>query len=146
MFSNELKELALGQLNDVVVVSTYRDFEPENPGIRPAEIAGKNFTESAKVLVERILKIRDQTNAVMADAWVSEFCERCETELSKLSEEWNRDWMKKCNGKRLIHDLYRKYEIGMDQLTFKKRVLRQMQIDTSEAWRIVESTIRNELH
>jgi hypothetical protein len=41
--------------------------------------------------------------------------------------------------------LSRQYEIAMDQLTFKKRVIRQMQIEASESWRVIESTIRNEL-
>jgi predicted ATPase len=145
MFSNEVKELALGQLNDVVVASVYREFEPANAGVRPTEIAGKDFGESAKVLVARILQIREETSAVVADAWIAEFCTKCEVARAKLSEEWNRDWVRTCNGKRLIHDLYRKYEIGIDPLTFKKRVIRQMQLEASDAWRVVESMIRNEL-
>jgi hypothetical protein len=144
-FSNELKGLALGQLTDAVIARVYREFEPPNAGLRPSEVFGKDFNVAAGVLVKRILEIRNQTMTIVSDEWVREFSLRCEAARTSMSEEWSREWIKKCNGKRLIQDLYRKYQIGMDQLTFKKRIIRQMQADASESWRIVESTIRNGL-
>jgi hypothetical protein len=115
------------------------------PGAGQSEIFGKDFGDAAKTLVQRIVELRNQTSLIEADKWEREFVAKCEEVKTTLAEEWNREWVKKCNGKRLIQDLYRQYEIAMDQLTFKKRVIRQMQIEASESWRVIESTIRNEL-
>jgi hypothetical protein len=144
-FLNDLKELALAQLNDTVITRVYRRVEPDNPGMRPSEISGKDFSGAGEILVQRLLEIRNQTTPIASEEWIKCFVSTCEAERATLMDEWSSDWKKKCNGKRLIQDLYKRYEIRIDPLTLKKRIIRQMQSETTEDWRVVESTVRNEL-
>ena len=50
-----------------------------------------------------------------------------------------------CDGKKLIMDLYREYEIKISPLEFKKNLVRQMQSDKTEEWRLIESKLRAEI-
>lgn len=142
-FSQELQELAMSQLTSTTITNVYSRQIPENPGLRPTEIAGKDFKKAAEVLVARLDKIKEQLAPLNQEEWMAQFVSACNLEATKLSDEWRTDWIKKCDGKKLVRDLYKKYEIKIDQLTFKKRVIKRMQTEKSEGWRLIESILRD---
>lgn len=125
--------------------TVYASLVPENAGIRPAEIAGKSLVEIAEVLVTRLIRIAQQTGTVEQRSWAENFVAAVTAKESQLREEWEMAWISKCNGKKLIQDLYREHQINMDMLTLKKRIIKQMRTDKSPGWRLIESRIREAL-
>ncbi|TWD57852.1 AAA ATPase-like protein [Agrobacterium vitis] len=144
-FGRKLKELALGQLNLIAVRQAYLPREPDNPGLRPEEVRRASFDEAAELIVMRLQKIAEQTANINSSEWKAEFVRQCEAKKAELNEEWQQDVFKKCDGKKLILDLYREYEIKISPLEFKKSLVRQMQNDKTEEWRLIESKLRAEI-
>lgn len=144
-FTANLKELAMGQLTDIAVRSVYEGMTPDNPGIRSGEVAGKSVEEISRILAIRLAEIKRQTSNIETDQWCDSFQKNANKLRNDLEAKWQTDWPKQCNGKRLLQDLYRKFEINIDSLTFKKRIIRHMRNDKTDLWHIVESRLRGSL-
>ncbi len=66
-------------------------------------------------------------------AWILSFTTCAELEEAKLREQWSASsWIKLCDGKRLIDDLHRTYQIPLGKLELKKKIVRQMSVEKTE--------------
>jgi len=83
-FEAKLRGLAMGQLTEVVARNLYAGLEPENPGIRPAEIAGAPYPQIAQKLVSRLSTIKAQLANLDEAAWILSFTTSAELEEAKL--------------------------------------------------------------
>jgi predicted ATPase len=144
-FSTELKDIALSQTTEMAVRTVYKRLEPENPGLRSTDLSTGILSEIAKVLAMRLESIAGQIRAFDLPTWVRDFEEEVKQAEQKIQEDWSRDWIRLCDGKRVIKDLYSRYSINIDKLSFKRRVIQQMREKPSETWRVVESRLRETL-
>jgi hypothetical protein len=144
-FIASLKPLAFSQLEGIAVREVYESVTPDNPGIRSSEISGKGLEEVAELLVMRLVRIGEQTRGLDSAAWTASFVGRTRERIAELTKEWELDWAKRCNGKRLIQELYRTHEINLDPLSFKKAVIRQMRSERNERWVEVENLVQSSL-
>ena len=65
-FEPRIVEIAMGQLIEVVARSIYAKLEPENPGLRAAEVAHKSFSEISDILVSRLERLKGELAAFEA--------------------------------------------------------------------------------
>ena len=142
-FETRVVELALLQLNEVVAKQTYSDLEPENPGLRPSEIARKSYAQIAAILGGRLALIQNSLGAFESRGWIDQFIARCEKNDSQLRPRWTEDWFKLCSGKRLIDDIYREFPVKKGKYDFKRRLARRMKSEQSEDWTLVRSKLRD---
>ena len=144
-FEKRVVELAEAQLGEVVARDVYKDLEPDNPGLRPAEIERKTYLEIATILAERLNSIRSSLGAFDPGEWKHRFVSKCETKHAELVDPWKNDWIKLCSGKRLIDDIYREYTVRVSKFDFKRRLAKRMKDEQTEDWTLVKSKIRDAL-
>jgi predicted ATPase len=145
LFEQRVAELALSQLNENVAKLVYTTLEPDNPGIRPAEIERKSFPEIAVILAERLLSIKAGLHTFDPQLWTTQFISICTSDHAKLEHQWKDDWLKLCSGKRLIDDIYQEYVIRISKFDFKRRLAKRMKLEQTEDWTLVKSKIRDAL-
>jgi predicted ATPase len=143
---NLLKELAMSQIADLVAKEVYDKYSFENAGLRPYEIQGKSFPETASLLFQRLSRIREQMVALDQATWEREFVRECENGQIRVAEIWEAKWRDNCDGKKLFTDLQRRLGIRMRLPRFKKRVILEMKNRSTENWRTMESLLKELLH
>lgn len=144
-FEATLRTLAMSQLIRVVVRKLYSGMEPENPGLRPAEIANGTYEEIGRRLVQRLAVIKSQLASLDQPAWVTAFVHSAGAEEAKLRDEWTASWIKVCDGKQLIDDLYHTYQIPLGKLELKRKIVKLMAAEQTEDWQLVKNKLRDAL-
>jgi predicted ATPase len=144
-FESKVSELAMNQLIEVVAKQVYSEMKPESPGLRNSEIERKKYPEISKILSGRLLAIKESLCDFEEANWEHDFVSQCQAEYEKLQPSWAEDWLKHCNGKRLIDDIYREYTIRLSKLEFKRRLAKRMKNEQTEDWTLVKSKIRDAL-
>jgi hypothetical protein len=117
--------------------------EPENPGLRPSEIARKSYDDIGHILAGRLTEIRDVLQVFRPSDWITTFVSRCQAKDADLKQRWQEDWVKHCDGKRLIDDIYREYKVKRSKFEFKRRLAIRMKREQSEDWTLVKSKLRD---
>jgi hypothetical protein len=136
----KMKELAFGQIQELVVKQVYSNVEPDNPGLRPHEIQKCNgYQEMSVALFQRLDAIREQLKAVQRDKWIAELKGKCESKETEIKTMWEEKWPSECDGKKLLSDLHQFYKTSVSLLEFKKRIISAMAKRETENWRIVDS-------
>jgi len=128
------REIALSQLPDFVAQAVYGALDYENPGLRPKEIAGKNFSEMSDVLFGRIALMKSQMDRIEESDWKQAFVQACEHEHHKMRAAWDNDWLVQCDGKRFFLDLHNRYRLKVSPLRFKKEIAETMRATKSKGW------------
>ena len=139
--SKLLHDLALGQLDDFVAKQIYSSYKYIDPGIRAAEIQGKELNDISEMLHERLLEIMKQTSSVGQSNWKEDFLKKCSEEREKLASIWETKWLNECDGKRLFSELCQQIQPKMGPKKFKIRVMTEMRLKPSDNWRAVNGLL-----
>lgn len=142
-FESRVLELALLQLNEVIAKEVYAPLEPENPGLRQSEIAQKSYGDIGNLLANRLIGIHTSLQAFRPGDWTATFVSLCEARDAEKRKHWQEDWIKQCNGKRLIDDIYREYRVKRSKFDFKRRLAARMKAEQTEDWTLVRSKLRD---
>jgi predicted ATPase len=137
-----LTELAMSQLRDVALRKVYAKYDFAGLGIRKDDLAQETVSSVADTLVSRIRTVREQVNSIELETWSEVFSKEVEIERIALQKTWEPDWMKLCDGKRLLHDLSRRTPFKMNLKKFKIRLIKEMALSRSPNWCIVEAQLR----
>jgi hypothetical protein len=135
------KELALAQLPTLAVEKVYTDSAFENTGLRPKEIVGRNYADSAQLLFSRIEEIQGQLCNLNREQWCRDFQTKCEQEYTLQLPRWEVDWPVLCDGKQFFKDLHSKFEVKISPLKLKKLVIENMEKEQVTGWVLVEKLI-----
>ena len=144
-FEQRVVELALGQIDAVIAKEVYGELEPENAGLRPTEILGKSYDEIAKVLCDRLEKIKGALDELDHSRWKTNFVTKCNSRDRPMRERWREDWNKLCSAKQLIDDIYKEYTVHISKFELKRRLARRMKVEESEEWTLIRSKVRDAL-
>jgi predicted ATPase len=136
-----LRELALKQVTDVAVRRVYTGLEPENCGLRPKEVIGKSSAQCAEILFERIERLRGMLEPLSRAAWTESFVSACSQEEQRLREDWDTNWRKRCNAKRLLRELQAQLRVCVSVGFLKSEMIKEMRFAKSEDWRVMESML-----
>lgn len=136
-----LRELAMNQVTDEAVRQVYAPIEPENCGIRPKEIVGKSTAESADLLFDRIEKLRTALAPLDRAGWIADFTKSCTERETVLRDDWDTNWRKRCNAKRVLKDLQAHLRVKAALSFLKSEMMKEMRFAKSEDWRVMESML-----
>lgn len=136
-----LRELAFAQIDDLVARQVYVGYKYIDPGIRGAEIQGKNLESISELLAQRLIEIQTQFSELNSSAWKSEFLAKCAASQTRLKDEWDLKWMIECDGKRLFSELCQKVQPKNGARKFKIRVINEMRLKPSENWRTINGLL-----
>jgi hypothetical protein len=140
--SGLLKQLALEQIHAVAAREIYQQFEPDNPGLRPAEInASDSFEEIGRILHARLLRIQQQISGLSESEWIKKFVELCDAKAKELSTVWEEKWMNECDGKRVISAVHKHCAATISLREFKRRIVAAMARRPTDNWRLVDSAL-----
>jgi hypothetical protein len=80
--------------------------------------------------------MQDGPQTFHADVWVQTFVARCEAKDAELRQRWQEEWVRHCNGKRLIDDIYKDYKVKRSKFDFKRRLAGRMKSEqmASSSW------------
>lgn len=137
-----LKDLALAQIDDFVAKRVYLGYRYVDPGVRAAEIQGKEIEVIAENLATRLIDIRAQIIDIEPEAWKRKFLCECNAERERLRAEWDVKWVMECDGKRLFTDLCQKVQPKNGPRKFKGRVIAEMRLKASENWRMIDGLLK----
>lgn len=138
----ELKTLALKQMQPLVAKKIYQTIEPENAGFRQSEIEKQtSYQDISNILASRMQNIKTLLAAYDDDAWKLSYVNECKKLEGEMKPDWEENWHKHCDGKKLIHDLHRHLGIKASVLELKKKIMNNMKIGKSENWRIIDSIL-----
>jgi hypothetical protein len=140
-FDVMIRELAVGQLKDQVAKQTHASLEPDNPGLRPKEVAGLGYQAIAEILVKRLSTIRAHLSTLDAETWKINFVNTAKLKEASLQDQWNASWRKLCDGKRLIDDLYKKLKIDRSKLDLKRHIIRLMAAEETDDWQLIKGKL-----
>jgi len=139
---DQVKALAFKQIKAVIAGEVYKGKELESAGLRTQEIEKlSEFTEMAEVLATRIMKIKTDVSLFDKNAWMDNFNDECKKLEAVKKPEWEINWEKQCDGKKLMHDL--RISIGVNKSTseFKKKIMVHMEKNKSDNWRVIDSIL-----
>jgi ABC-type molybdenum transport system ATPase subunit/photorepair protein PhrA len=144
-FESKLKKLALQQLTEVISKEIYNKISPASPGIRATEIESKTFYEISIILADRLLSIKNDIQSFECADWKENFIKSCEQLHIKKITEWEENWIKLANGKRIIDDLYKVYNINIPKLALKRKLAKRIYTERTEDWTLVKSKVQDAL-
>ena len=103
-----MKDIALGQLRDIVAREQYAAFMYENSGLRASEVDGlRDYKEIGTVLAKRLTTVQTQLAAHDEANWVRDFDQKCVVRDTALEAEWNYKRQLRCDGKRLLVEMHK---------------------------------------
>lgn len=140
--SKLLKTLAMQQLDELTAKKVYASYAYETPGLRASEVAGKSTTEIADILSARLTHVVSQLGAIDEASWKSNFIQQCAKEKRELETLWEAKWKEDCDGKRLFRNLHKSLQFRVSLTKFKKTLMSEMRVATTDNWRIVESQLK----
>jgi hypothetical protein len=138
-----LSRLALSQLRDVSVRTTYAKTEFIGLGIRKDDLVAASTADIATVLLARIETARTQIAGIDSALWAKDFVSKVDAEHLNLEKLWESNWPTLCDGKRLLQDLSKQVKFRMNQKKFKIRLMKEMALARSPNWLEVESELKS---
>ena len=145
MFPDVVKQLAFSQISEIAMKEVYPTISPSSPGIRNDDCRGRSFEQAADILLARLNSISEFTSTFSAEKWKGTFMTACAKRQGELQIEWESNWKALCSGKKLITDLYVRYQIGLKNVEFKKSIITKMAEDKTEEWNMLYGFISPEI-
>jgi hypothetical protein len=140
-FPSILKELALNQTSALAIKDIYLKRAPESTGIRKSDFEGRTVEDAAEILAGRLEIAKPVFDEFDRPSWVDAFVTDVNARKSQIDDEWSIKWEETCSGKKLIQDLYRRYEISIKQVEFKKEIIKVMAERKADDWRIINDLL-----
>ncbi|MGN6084418.1 ATP-dependent nuclease [Trinickia sp.] len=119
-FSTELKELAINQLDLVILNEMLSEFREIRNGLRGDEIKGKSVVEIANLQFGKLTENQELIRVKLGNGdWAKEFEASHASRRAEREPLWQNDWKTLCSGKILLEGMQRSYQINMDLTKFK---------------------------
>jgi predicted ATPase len=137
-------EIAMRQLQEVVIEEVYTNLAYDSPGIRRADKKSKTFEEAGTALFGRITKVRMELAPLDETQWKQKFVKTCDEMLAQRQQEWSTAWISKCSGKQFLNDVYADCGITVRPLVLKRRLLQENKYANegkgTESWKLMSAT------
>ena len=144
--SKILRKIAFKQLDELAAKKVYQAYGFDSVGMRKEDILNQPLSKVADVMLARIQHVKDQLSQVEAATWSGEFLAKVADERSQLEAVWETTWAQDCDGKRLLEDLSKEVQLNMSIKRFKIRLMKEMALSQSEAWKTIDAQLKNLLY
>jgi predicted ATPase len=133
----ELKDLAMGQVNEIAFWARYNELFADPP-LKPREIRGKSYLELANLAFERAAATKARIPGEPRESWKSDFARACEEKEVEVKRAWEEGWPILCDGKRLIRDFHEKVGFRENLFRLKIRIIKGMEAGRTALWQEAE--------
>lgn len=140
-----LRDMAFSQLPELAARHVYESYDFGGLGLRRDDLSGKSIEGMSRALFDRLMLVKAQLARIDEGGWVSNFENAVRMEQERLRAVWETTWMEDCDGKRLIDDLSRKVTFRSSVKQFKIRLIKEMAINQSASWKVIEAKLREML-
>lgn len=140
--STLLRALAFKQLDEVAARRAYSKYEFDGVGMRRDDVIDKPVEKMASIMLERIEKVKSQLSTVDPQTWQSDFVKAVKEERQELEAIWATNWMKDCDGKKLLDDLSKQVQLKVNSKRFKVRLMREIALAQAGSWKAVEGYLK----
>lgn len=137
-----LFKLALTQLRDVALRSVYESNGFVGLGLRKDDFKLDDTAEIANSLAERIEIAKERLAKFDRVTWTEKLFSEVVAKQQELEKSWESNWIKLCDGKRLLIDLSKKVQFRMNQKKFKLRIIKEMASSRTQTWVEMESLLK----
>lgn len=140
--SKLIRELAFKQLDEFAARRVYSRYNFDSVGMRKDDVANKNPVEIAEAMYGRIEKVRKQLEAICSADWKDRFQKSVLDERTNLEAIWTTSWQNDCDGKKLLEELSKRVELKMNLKRFKVRLMREIALNKSSSWIVIEGHLK----
>ncbi len=141
--SKLLREIAFKQLDEVAARRVYSKYAFDGVGMRREDVVDKPIEKMATIMLERIEKVKNQLSEIDPKTWQSDFSEAVKDERQQLEAIWATNWMKDCDGKKLLDDLSKHVQLKLNTKRFKVRLMREIALAQAGSWKAVEGYLKS---
>lgn len=138
-----LTKLALSQLRDVAIRKLYAEVDFVSLGLRKDDLTPASTEVIAQSLAARIQTAKEKLESFDAGAWPQAFATAVDAKRAELEKTWESNWIKLCDGKRLLIDLSKQVTLRMNQKKFKLRLMKEMALVRTPNWLEMEYALKN---
>ena len=96
----------------------------------------------AEILKGKLNTLKESVFSLDLNTWEQGFIKNCEAREQELRRDWETDWLKKCNGKKLLQGIFDKYSISRDRKEIKKEIVRRLRSQQTHEWQSVDTHLR----
>ena len=140
--STLLREIAFKQLDEVAARKVYLKYQFDGVGMRRDDVVGQSIEKIADVMRQRIEKVKNQLLLINTQSWEKEFAAEIRVERQQLEAIWTTNWMKDCDGKKLLDDLSKQVSLKLNAKRFKVRLMREIALAQTSSWKAVEGYLK----
>jgi len=140
-FPDILAEVACGQIKDASIRGTCGAMLPQSLGVDNKVLRDSDVVRIAEVLSAKVAALKKSLEEFDEANWKKEFVEQSEARSKGIQLDWRLTWREKCDGKKLIDDLYRIYEVRLKKIEFKKQVMSHMRRVETDNWREIKGRL-----
>jgi predicted ATPase len=135
------KMIAKSQLRSRVIEEVYREQGFQDIQLRRSD-KKETVQQAARLLHGKLNTLKDQLALVTEEAWLAKFEKDCDDRLRQEEPAWESDWIKLCNGKQFITDLYEYAKPQVDIRTLKKSLLAQNKSRATGSWNELQQVVQ----
>lgn len=141
--SKLIRDIAFGQLDEFAARRVYSRLSFDSVGMRKDDVTNKSPKEITEAMFGRIQHVRNQLDSINPVTWKDEFEKSINDERAQLEAIWMTTWQNDCDGKKLIEDLSKRVSLNMNLKRFKIRLMKEIALNKSSSWTIVEGHLKN---
>jgi len=138
-----MKRLALSQLSEIAARAAFRELGLETVAFDMSVLCQEGSLKIAAGISEKIGEIITTLTGLQNEDFSARFTLLWEAKIQELRLLWDDKWRELCNGKRLLEDMRKDGHLRGDILRLKRRIIGEMKNKKTEAWRSLDSLIRN---
>jgi Protein of unknown function (DUF4435) len=138
-----IKQLVAQQIAEVALATAYSKYNYESPGLRQKEVRNKPKNDAIVMLQSRLHEIQKQISNIDLQSWASDLAREADELRGQMEQDWEADWPKLCDGKRILEEIHAHYALRMPVSHFKRRIVRAMQARKSATLEAVTASIAN---
>lgn len=140
VFQRNVKELAFKQILPLVARDAYDADRISSPGLEKGDI-GDSYDSTAEILESKLAQLKTTIGSLELSAWKSTYIQNCRKFDEQLRSSWEKDWVDNCNGKELLEQIFRKYQINRDRRELKKDLIRRLRDRQEPEWKNVQGLL-----
>ncbi len=139
----QMREIALGQLDEIVARETYSSFNYMSPSLTKTDFSNFDMELTASKLYSRMNNARNSIPAESEEIWQKKFLEEFSKRKSEMLRTWESKWRELCDGKKLLSEIHKRNNMKISEPTFKVRIIQKMRDNKSDDWRLVKGLLED---
>lgn len=136
---SRLRNLAFHQIDELALIMAFKELSIPDFTFELSDMAGLDVKSAWDIILERINVRNSYFTINKCEDLASKYEKSVENIRQKLTKDWQTDWIKHCDGKKLFSDCYAEFGLVVSPSKLKKRIVSEMRVDAKndnwKAWK-----------